>query len=631
VFKKSPALNGPGKLNQRCNVMPLRFSLKVLTLCLLILSSTAAAQLPPPTKQESEEEKAKARKELERKALVLLDETLEGAVVLKLPENRAAVRVQAADLLWPRDEKRARSLFREAAADLAAVKSGDAGRGDRAFWVAMQLRSQLLYTVAARDAQLALELLRESRPSSEDGSNAAGGDPDMELRMEQSLTALAAESDPKAAMRLAEESLSKGVTYGVLSLLERLRQKDAESATKLAGKIVEKLRGETLGGERESWRVAASLLGSVLLTQSGEVRHYIMLGPPQRAAEKPKPLVMEDSDIRELAELVASAALKDSTANGAFGMMMTIRPLLPELEKRVPARAAQLRLKLAEMDKLLDPRSKAWAQFDAIMSKPTEGILEEAAKAPAEMRGQLYMAAAEKLFKAGEVEKARLVATENLRGQEREQMLAFLDQAEVARAVEKGNADDARAVVTRIKSKERRASALAELALMYAAKGDKKTAGVLLEEARGLLDRQPDNEREVGALLEVARGYALVEPAKTFEMIDPLIDQANDMMSAAALLEKFGAGGGMFRKGEMVLGPGMGELGGIYARYVKALAELSRVDFDRTRQTADRFNRDEARLMVRIIVARSVLSDRLDPAAPGGVGVGMGGGILGSP
>ena len=607
--------------------MPLRLPLKVLTLCLLLLSATAAAQLPQ-AKQESEEEKAKARKELERKALALLDETLEGTQVLKLAENRASVRVQAADLLWPRDEKRARALFRDAATDLAAMKSGDPKRGDQTDWMAAQLRSQLLYTVAARDAQLALELLRESRPVSEDGSNTPTGDPNMELRMEQSLTALAAESDPKAAMRLAEESLSKGVTYGVLGLLDRLRYKDAEAATKLAGKIVEKLRGETLGGGRESWMVAAALLRSVLLPQSGERLYYGLPAPPARAPEKPKPLVMEDSDLRELADLVAAAALKDSSVNGAYGMMMMIRPLLPELEKRVPARAAQLRLKLAEMDKMLDPSTKAWTQYESILSKPPEGILEEAAKAPAETRGQLYMAAASKLFNAGEVEKARAIANENLRGQERDQLLAFLDNAEVARAVEKGNTDDARAVVSRIKSKERRASALAQLALAYAAKGDKKTAGGLLEEARSLLDRQPDNEREVEALLEVARGYALVEPAKTFELLDPLIDQANDMMSAAALLEKFGAGGGMFRKGEMVLGPGMGELGGMYARYVKALAELSRVDFDRTRQTADRFNRDEARLMARLIVARSILSDRLDPNAAtpgGGIGIGFGG------
>jgi hypothetical protein len=609
--------------------MSLRPTLNKLTLCLLILSTTVAAQLPPPPKQESEEEKAKARKELERKALVLLDETLEGAQVLKLAENRAALRVQAGDLLWARDEKRARALFRDAAADLAAMKPGDANRADRTYWMATHLRSQMLYTVAARDGQLALELLRESRPPGEEGASAPAGDPDMELRLEQALTALAAESDPKTALRLAEESLSKGVTYGVLGLLERLRHKDAEAATKLAGRIVEKLRGETLGGNaHEAWTVAASLLRMALLPPSNENFYLSMPAHPTRTPDKPKPLVMEDSVVRELADMVAAAALKDSAANGAYGMMMTIRPLLPELEKRVPARAAQLRLKLAEMDKVLDPRAKMWSQYDTLMSKPPDAIIEAAAQAPAEMRTHLYSAAAMKLFKSGEVERARAVVNENLRGQERDQMLALLEQAEVASAVEKGNTDDARGVVSRVKSKERRASALAELALMYAAKGDKKTAGGLLEEARALLDRQPDNEREVEALLNVARGYALVEPAKTFELLDPLIDQANDMMSAAALLEKFGAGAGMFRKGEMLLAPGIGELGGMYARYVKALAELARVDFDRTRQTADRFNRDEARLMARLIVARSILSDRLDPAPQIPGTVTFGGGII---
>jgi len=599
--------------------MPLRPSFRTLTLCLLILSTNAAAQLPQAGKQESEEEKAKARKEVERKALALLDETLEGAAVLKLAENRVALRTQAADLLWTRDEKRARALFRDAASDLAAMKPGDPNRGGRDYWLATHMRSQLLYTVAARDAQFALELLRVSRPAAEDGSNPPPADGESELQLEQALTGLAAEQDPKAALRMAEESLGKGVTFGVLATLQRLGQKDSEAATKFAGKVVERLRGETLSSGRESLMVGVSLLNMVLTPQSGSQLVYYgnMPFPSPREAAKSKPLVMEDSDVRELADIVASAALKDP-----YGMMLSVlRPLLPELEKRVPARAAQVKLKLAEMDKQLDPRARAWSQYDSVMSKPPDAMLEEAAKAPAEMRTQIYMSAASKLIQAGDAERARAIVNENLRGQEREQMTAYLDNMEVGRAVAKGSVDDARAVVSRIKSKERRASALAGLATVFAAKGDKKTAAGLLEEARGLLDRQPDNEREIEALLEVARGYALVEPAKTFELLDPLVEQANDMMSAAALLEKFGAGGGAFRKGELILGPGMGELGGMYARYVKALAELARVDFDRTRQTADHFNRDEARLMARLIVARSVLSDKLgeDADVPGGI------------
>jgi hypothetical protein len=333
---------------------------------------------------------------------------------------------------------------------------------------------------------------------------------------------------------------------------------------------------------------------------------------------------MDDNAVRVLTDLVSSAALKDSTADGGLGLTIQIRSLLPALEKRMPARAAQLRLKVEEMDKALDPRMKTWVQFESLMREGSaDALLEAAAKAPAEMRQGFYSMAAMKLMQSGDAERARQVVNDNLSGQEREQMLAQVDGAAVSRAVGKGNLDEARGVVSHIKSKERRAGALAQLATAFAAKGDRKGAAQLLDEARGLLSRQPDNEREMAALLEVARGYALVEPAKTFEMIDPLIDQANDMLAAAALLEKFGAGQGMFRKGEMILSPGLSNINGMYARYVKALAELSRVDFDRTRSDADRFHHEEVRLMARLVIAQSILSDRLD------AGAGVYGGIYG--
>jgi hypothetical protein len=585
----------------------------------LVAPAASAAQAPQTGA--TEEEKAKARKELERKALALLEETLQMAQVLKLPENRAAVRSQSADLLWPRDEKRARALFRDAAADLAAAQAAAAnGSGGRAAWVLVQLRQQVVYTAAARDPQLALELLRDSRPASssaEDGAPSGPlGDPDQELRMEQSITAMAVENDPKAALRLAEETLAKGVTFGVYGLLQRLRQKDPESATKLAGEVVARLRGQTLSRSPEATMVAFSLLTAALSPKSGEVYFEGMPAPVARANEKPKPLVMEDGDLRDLADLVSAAALKESGATGGYGLLMQLRSLLPELEKRVPARAAQLRQRLAEMDRQLDPRMKAWAQLDSITARPPEAIIEEAAKAPAEVRAELIKVAGMKLFEAGDTERARQLFADNLRGDDRESMLSFVDHSEVARAVAKGDTDAAKSVAAHIKSKERRAGALAEVAILFATKGDRKTAAALLEEARGLVERRPESERGVEALLEVARGYALVDPPKTFEMIDPLVEHANDMLTAAALLEKFGQGAGTFRKGEMVIALGLGELGGAYARYVKALGELARVDFDRTRATADHFNRDEVRLLARLVVARSVLSDRPDPATP---------------
>ncbi|MDQ3919563.1 MAG: hypothetical protein M3348_13920 [Acidobacteriota bacterium] len=600
----------------------------------LFVSSSAAAQLPkleqdsklPQLSQESKDEKEKAQKELEKKALQLLDDTLQSAQVLKLAENRAVIRAQAADLLWKRDEKRARALFRDAITDLVAAR-GEAAKNDRAAWMLAQLRPRLLYMIAARDPQLALDLLRESRPASNEDAAQSSWAGSQEQNLEQAIAAQAAENDPKLALKMAEEGLEKGVNYGALNVLERLRQKDPESAKKLAGEIVEKLQGENLSGE--SALVAVSMLRAALRPQTRT--HSFGSSPASADAEKPKPLALEDSDLRALAELMTGAALKDSNASGAFGLTMQLRPLLPDLEKLVPARVAQLRQRMAEMDKALDPLAKSWMQFNSVAGgdASADAILEAAPKAPPEMRQSYYSLAAMKLAESGDTERARQVINDDLTGQQREQMLAQVDGAAISRAVEKGNLEDARAVISRIKSKERRASALAELATAFAAKGDKKGAAQLLEEARGLVSRQPDNEREVGALLEVARGYALVEPSKTFEMIDPLIDQANDMLAAAALLEKFGAGQGLFRKGEMILSPGMANINGMYARYVKALAELARVDFDRTKTDAERFRHEEVRLMARLVISQSVLSDRLDAGATSGSGGGYAYGYVG--
>jgi hypothetical protein len=604
----------------------------------LLAASNASAQLPqvdqdsklPQLDQQSTDEKEKARKELEKRALQLLDDTLQSAQALQLAENRAVIRAQAADLLWKRDEKRARSLFRDALMELVAAR-GEAAKNDRAAWMQGDLRVRLLYMIAERDPQFALDLLHESRPG--DGaaqSPWSGGQ--QEQGLEQTIAAKAAESDPKLALKMAEEGLEKGVNPNVLNVLEHLREKDSEAAKKLAGEVVGKLRDEGLSAGRETNFVAVALLSSVLNPQSPRLYAF---GPssPAREGEKPKPLVLEDGDLRDLAELVTSAALRDANASGAFGMTMQIRPLLPELEKLVPARVAQLRQRMAEMDKSLDPLAKSWAQFNSVVSggASADSILEAAAKSPPEMRQSYYSLAAMKLSESGDTERARQVVSDNMTGQEREQMLAQIDGAAVARDVEKGKLEEARAVVAGIKSKERRAGALAELATAFAAKGDRKGAAQLLEEARALVNRQPENEREMGALLEVARGYALVDPSKTFEMVDPLIDQANDMLAAAALLEKFGAGQGLFRKGEMILSPGMANLSGTYARYVKALAELARIDFDRTRADADRFHHEEVRLMARLVIAQSVLSDHLGAGAglaAYGEGFAYGGGTI---
>jgi hypothetical protein len=578
----------------------------------LLIFTTASAQLPPPI-PESKDEKEKAQKELERKALKLLDDTLEATQGFKLAENRALIQSQAADLLWKRDEKRARELFQEAMTGISDALRSASGRSSRdmSYWTLTQLRYQIVQMIAARDPQMALDLLHSTRPASDENPESVETrrTDDQELRLEQSIALQAAEGDPKRALQMAQESLNKGVTMGLLGVLQRLQQKDAEAATRLAGEIVKKLQAESPRPDTERSYVAMELLRYVLMPQAQQ--NAFIMRPSAKAAEKAKPLSLDDQTIRDLAGYVVSAALKSPM--GGPNMLMQLQPMLPELDKRMPERAAQLRQKIGELNQSLDPMMKAWMQFESLArGGSTDALLEAAAKAPAEMRAGLYTMAAMKLMQSGDTDRARQIITENMSGQERDRMLTQLDRVAVARDLEQGKIEEAKQFISSIRSKERRASTLAQLAAGLAAKGDRKTALLLLDEARGLINRQPDNQKEIETLLEVARGYAMVDPAQTFELIDPLIDRANEMLSAAALLEKFGSGQGLFKKGEMILQPGFSNMSGMYAHFIRALAELARVNFDRTRATADRFGRDEVRVMARLIIAQSILSDRIE-------------------
>jgi hypothetical protein len=263
-----------------------------------------------------------------------------------------------------------------------------------------------------------------------------------------------------------------------------------------------------------------------------------------------------------------------------------------------------------------------------------EEMLEAATKAPSEIRNGLYMVAAMKFAESGNKERARQIINDNLSGPEREQLLVQLDRQLMSKAVEEGKVEEAKQLASRMRSKETRATELAYLAISVASRGDRKTALQLMNEAQTLVNRQPDNQEQVNALLQITLAYTLIEPPRAFEFIEPVIDQANEMLAAAALLDKFGAGRlqggpdqGLFKKGEMMMHPGFISLDQIGAQYGKGLVALARSDFEHTKALADRFQRNEARIMARLLIAQSILSDRPN-AGENANGIFYGRGIL---
>jgi hypothetical protein len=85
---------------------------RIFLVFLLVIPIVPAQSASP---EASAAEKKKAREEHEKKTLALVDEIVTESQSLKLPENRIRVDIGLVEALWPRDEKRARSLFKEAA------------------------------------------------------------------------------------------------------------------------------------------------------------------------------------------------------------------------------------------------------------------------------------------------------------------------------------------------------------------------------------------------------------------------------------------------------------------------------------------------------------------------------------
>src|SRR3954454_9732758 len=202
-------------------------------------STRAQSALPSPSESPTatDDEKQKEKEALEKKAAALLEQVITDVQMLKLPENRVRVQITAGDLLWKRNESRARSMF-SLAADGITELGRSTDNNSRQFF--MRLRQELVMTAAQHDAPLAYQLVASTRST----STAVDADPNnpranSDLMLEQNLMGQVARLDPKLAAQKAEEALAKDQFPGSLTrVLAELQVKDKEAFTKLSEKVL---------------------------------------------------------------------------------------------------------------------------------------------------------------------------------------------------------------------------------------------------------------------------------------------------------------------------------------------------------------------------------------------------------
>lgn len=609
--------------------------LYALALIIFLCFSAAAQTQPTQSATASAEEKEKAKLDLEKKGFALAERIASDAASFKIAENRAFVFAAAADLLWKQDQKRARTLFRNAADELVAAnaeaEAKQSGEDDAfmGFGNFNSPRRSILQKVAKHDPDLALELLQLTRPAkiaAEMAKANAPVDPNAkqeseevnfgfnnskwmvqeEIRLEQSFATQAAEKDPKRAAKLIRDSMAKnGVSFEAVNLVRKLHKTDAELANSLFTEIAQKLIDSDLSAQMsQSRNTAISIL-----------REFGKPAAVKEADSKKQPLKLDDKVARELALKISEALLKASNFTALWEFYQTI----PIIEKIAPDRVAALKQKQTALEKTA-PEGMNGAKFFSAASNPDatpESLIADAAKMPAGtgMRGQMYTQAINKLTDKGEYDRARQLLKDAPPSKERDDALANIDGREAQQAAKDGKFDEARKLIAGIGKKSTQIQQLIGLAVKFHDKGDeesKKTAVGLMDEAKRMVDTSPQSDEEIRDLIQVIAGYAVIEPNQAFSLLTPLVDQANDLAQASALLAKYQKRQFMFRDGEMLLTAGLSQMRGQMS-FVKDLGKLAAFDFERTRGLTERFQRTEIRVLAQMLVAQSILQE--DPAA----------------
>jgi hypothetical protein len=579
-----------------------------LSLCFGAPAASGQRVVPAPTPRD---EARQADKELEAKALALLEEVVNETPGLKLPENRIRLQASAAELLWPRDEARARELFSAAMNDLAGVMSSitsDDPQYYNLINVPAQLRQQLLQIVARRDPKLALDFLRATHqppPPQQIGVNNRQSDPDSMLEL--SLAEQIAATDPQQALRLAEENLSKGLPYNLTSVLEQLRQKNPEAANKLAGEIIQKLRPADLSDDYGAANVAAYLLQATRPAEPSGSEQQIVITHLEIQAQ----LHVDEQARRNLVNMLSQVLLNATSAQqrsgNLYSLVSALQQTLPEVDRYAPEQAAALRRRLKEYEQAINPQAALWQQYQPLMQDGTaDALLAAAASAPPEMRSQLYQAAIGRATNDGGTERARALIEARVKNQqERAQLLRELARSTLWQAVQQGNVEQTLHLLEGVSTTGERINLLLNLARTLHDKGQQQAARRVVDEAANLLDGRVQNAEQFSLQLQLAQSYVPLAPARAFEIVEARIDQLNELIAAAAVVDGFGQN--QFEQDELRM-----QNGSIFNSLIEqcssTLAALARTDFARARAGVDRFQRLEARLQARLTIVHPTLS-----------------------
>lgn len=583
----------------------------------LALNTTALAA---PTRT-SDVKTGELSAELKQNALKLLSEVARESGQFNVPENRIRTGTIIADLLWEHDERAARGIYQNVFVELQNLfgkinqpeekEMSSAERSEHYYRreKLAGLRHDYVLTLAAHDPQAASAALDALKTKLLEEY-----DPLQPTELELKLASVIAKTDPNRAYALAKEQLAaEGIAYQFIETLKDLHGKNSRLAANLGGDVLAKIKtakirvpstvessakvttntaGNSQPIELDFWQVATFINAATEMNRRAA-----------RDKEKKMLPLFSETEMREMVELIARAYLTErSPTTHSIGQVM------PEILQYSPALVPRIRLKIgAKAARELDTVSEAAEYYQiARKEKSIEQLAEDASRAAPNIRDSRYVDVIEKALDKNEPEKAQMIA-ERIKDRKGyaflfEKIRAALPLAKARR----GDIAEVRKILAALKTDRERIATLTELAAALAAKGENETAKKLLDEALEMVMKNPINQAGLEAAGKIAAVYAVVAPEAGFMIAETGIEQMNRYINAAINLDEF-YDFGSTESGELLYAAANRQALLHVPHSTALLKNLARTDFDRTVRLADKFERSDIRLLVRLRIVQALL------------------------
>jgi hypothetical protein len=570
-------------------------------------------ELRPATEEEIKQ--SKNAETLKARGIALLGD-LEGLVTeIRLPQTRIRTQMQIAHLLWDTDDKGGLKFLTDAITGYKELLSNldpNSKEYTKTYHPLANLRYELLQILINRQPELALSFIRSTPPLLDPYGNqrdVTAQDAAFELEIANRI----AQKDPKRTLEIARENLKSGYSPSLGGTLVTLRQQNAEMAAELANEIANKLLGEKLLRNSPAAGLVVSLIQ--LSAPSGGDQNGGTNG-----SSRPVSLLSQQQR-RDLLQKALSEALayKPPPSNAysperdyAWTLLHGLQSLGAELESVMNGGASAVEKKIKELAFANNPQMEALQQFQNAlndMNMPLDDVLKTLAHAPKDQRDQLYIHLANRVANSGDLARAKQILNDLvISPYQRQQALYNLEQQEMYRSMSKGKIEEALRSIAALPTVEERAQMIGQIANQIGP-GYKRAAALnFIEQARGLLPSslQAQNHSHLNALLEIAKAFGRYDSKRAFEIVDPLVDQFNELSAAARTLEGFA--GEFYEQEELNVQNG-NAVANVASQISSTIGMLALGNFDRAKVTAERIRLPEVRLRAYLEMAQQTIQN----------------------